>query len=159
MLGFVRQALQEDVKTLEPSVSNINNCVLLLSRKVDEDLQVELNKTTEQLNSAWIHVVSDAKEKNGILKGALDLTRKSMEGIASTNQWLDELEVEIPAIVVINSTSELSQTLRKLNALKNRVDSKTVEYRSVLDAGMIQLTTYSSLVKFINNFLLPTDLL
>ena len=136
MSKFDVQALQEDVKTLEPSVSNINNCVLLLSPKVDEELQMELKRTTEQLNSSWIRVVADAKEKNGILKGALDLTRKSIEGIGSTNQWLNELEVEIPAIGVINSTSELSQTLRKLNALKNRVDSKTVEYRSVLDAGI-----------------------
>ena len=112
------------MKTLEPSVSNINNCVLLLSPKVDEELQAELKKTTEQLNSSWIRVVADAKEKNGILKGALDLTRKSIEGISSTNEWLNELEVEIPAIGVINSTSELSQTLRKLNALKNRAEFK-----------------------------------
>ena len=108
---------------------------MLLGSKVDEDLQLELNKSTELLNSTWLHVISDAKEKNGLLKGALDLTRKTVEGIASTNAWLDELQADIPTIVVINSTSELSQTLRKLNALKNRVDLKTVEYRSVVDAG------------------------
>ncbi|KAI9557614.1 dystrophin [Daphnia sinensis] len=128
-------ALQDDVKTLEPSVANIKHVITLLAPKVDEDLLAEMNEINERLATTWITVIAGALQKNGVLTTALSLTRQTVDGIESTNTWLNELELEIPPPAVINSTSELSQTLRKLNALKNRVDLKTNEYKSFIEAG------------------------
>uniref|UniRef100_A0A0N8BMF8 Dystrophin major muscle n=2 Tax=Daphnia magna TaxID=35525 RepID=A0A0N8BMF8_9CRUS len=128
-------ALQDDVKTLEPSVVNIKHVITLLAPKVDEDLLAEMNEINERLATTWITVIAGALQKNGVLTTALSLTRQTVDGIQSTNTWLSELELEIPPPAVINSTSELSQTLRKLNALKNRVDLKTNEYKSFIEAG------------------------
>jgi hypothetical protein len=105
---------------------------------VDEELLAEMNKISERLATTWITVIAGALQKNGILTTALSLTRQTVEGIESTNVWLNELELEIPPHAVINSTSELSQTLRKLNALKNRVDLKTSEYKCFVEAGITQ---------------------
>lgn len=130
--------MQDDVKTLEPSVANIKHVITLLAPKVDEDLLVEMNKINERLATTWITVIAGALQKNGVLNTALSLTRQTVGGIESTNTWLNELEIEIPPPVVINSTSELSQTLRKLNALKNRVDLKTSECKGFIEAGKIE---------------------
>ena len=132
------QALQDDVKILEPSVTNVKHVITLLAPKVDEDLLDEMNKISERLATTWITVIADALQKNSVLHTALTLTRRAVEGIESTNIWLNELELDIPPPAIINSTSELSQTLRKLNALKNRVDLKTNEYKSFMDAGKKQ---------------------
>jgi len=129
--------LQADVKTLEPSVINIKRVVDLLALKVDDELKEELNKISQRLDTTWINVVADALEKNSQLKNALDLTRRTLDGITSIDLLLDELQVDIPPTVIINSTSELSQTLRKLNTLKNRIDAKVADYRSVVDAGIV----------------------
>lgn len=102
---------------------------------MDEDLLAEMNEINERLATTWITVIAGALQKNGVLTTALSLTRQTVDGIQSTNTWLSELELEIPPPAVINSTSELSQTLRKLNALKNRVDLKTNEYKSFIEAG------------------------
>ncbi|XP_046644687.1 utrophin-like isoform X8 [Daphnia pulicaria] len=128
-------ALQDDVKILEPSVVNVKHVISLLAPKVDEELSAEMNKISERLATTWITVIAGALQKNGVLATALSLTRQTVEGIESTNVWLNELELEIPPPAVINSTSELSQTLRKLNALKNRVDLKTSEYKCFSEAG------------------------
>lgn len=137
MAFFFLQALQADVKTLEPSVINIKRVVSMLALKVDDHLKEELDKITQRLDTTWINVVADALEKNTQLNKALDLTRRTLDGINSIDLLLDELKVDIPPIVVINSTSELSQTLRKLNTLKNRVDAKVADYRNVVDAGIV----------------------
>ena len=131
------QALQDDVKILEPSVVNIKRVIDILARKVDDELKAELDSINQRLDTTWIKVVADAMQKNGQLKSAMDLTCRTLEGIASTGLLLDELQVDIPPTVIINSTSELSQTLRKLNMLKNRIDLKTADYRSVVDAGIV----------------------
>lgn len=123
------------MKTLEPSVSNVKHVISLLAPKVDENLFNEMNGISERLATTWITVIADALQKNGVLNTALNLTRQTVEGMESTELWLNELEEEVPPPAVINSTSELSQTLRKLNALKNRVDMKTSEYKSFIDAG------------------------
>lgn len=107
----------------------------ILSPKVTEVVLEELKRISDRLDTTWITVVADSLKRNAALRGALDLTRRSMEGISSIHLWLDELQVDIPAAAPINSTSELSQTLRKLNMLKNRIDAKTSEYRSVVDSG------------------------
>ena len=137
MFLFYLQALQADVKTLEPSVINIKRVVSVLALKVDDVLKEELDKISQRLDTTWINVVADALEKNSQLKNALDLTRRTLDGITSIDLLLDELQVDIPPTVIINSTSELSQTLRKLNTLKNRVDTKVADYRSVVDAGIV----------------------
>lgn len=129
------KALQDDVKTLEPSLRNVKHVISLLLPKADEELSKELNRINERLSTTWVTVVADSTQKNAVLKTALDLTKRALEGIAATNQWLDELQADTPEPTVINSTSELSQTLRKLNTLKNRVDSKSIEYKPIVDAG------------------------
>lgn len=116
---------------------NVIRVISLLSPKADEQLSQELKKINERLSTTWVTVVADSTQKNAVLKNALDLTKRTLEGITTTNQWLDELQTDIPEPAVINSTSELSQTLRKLNALKNRVDAKAIEYKSIVDAGKI----------------------
>jgi len=131
------QALQEDVKKLEPNVSNIKRVIDILSPKVEEELLKELKRIKERLDTTWVTVVAESLKKNNSLKNALELTQRTVEGTASIRSYLDELLPDIPAAAVINSTAELSQTLRKLNALKNRVDMKTNEYRSIVDAGKI----------------------
>lgn len=116
---------------------NIKRVIDILARKVDDELKAELDSINQRLDTTWIKVVADAMQKNGQLKSAMDLTCRTLEGIASTGLLLDELQVDIPPTVIINSTSELSQTLRKLNMLKNRIDLKTADYRSVVDAGIV----------------------
>lgn len=131
--------MQEDVKKLEPNVSNIKRVIDILSPKVEEELLKELKRIKERLDTTWVTVVAESLKKNNSLKTALELTQRTVEGTASIRSYLDELLPDIPAAAVINSTTELSQTLRKLNALKNRVDMKTNEYRSIVDAGKIFL--------------------
>lgn len=94
-----------------------------------------MNGISERLATTWISVIADASQKNNTLNTALALTRQTVEGIESIETWINELETEVPTPAVIDSTSELSQTLRKLNALKSRVDSKASEYKTFMDAG------------------------
>lgn len=118
-------------------MSNIKRVIDILSPKVEEELLKELKRIKERLDTTWVTVVAESLKKNNSLKNALELTQRTVEGTASIRSYLDELLPDIPAAAVINSTAELSQTLRKLNALKNRVDMKTNEYRSIVDAGKI----------------------
>jgi hypothetical protein len=116
-------------------VTNINYVVGVLTPKADEALLLDLSQSVERLNSTWTQVITEAKQKNRRLKEALDTTRRMVDGLNGVHPWIDELEADIPASAVINSTSELSQTLRKLNSLKNRVDLKAADYKSAVDAG------------------------
>lgn len=141
------------MKTLEPSVSNIKRVIGILSPLVDEDLLTELNRISDRLNTTWVTVVADAERKNSALKEALHLTRRAVDGITSLNAWLNEMEGDIQLGALINSTSELSQTLRKLNALKNRADLKASDYKSVVDAASAVLNSNQNInEEFKNNF-------
>lgn len=133
-------------------MSNIKRVIDILSPKVEEELLKELKRIKERLDTTWVTVVAESLKKNNSLKNALELTQRTVEGTASIRSYLDELLPDIPAAAVINSTAELSQTLRKLNALKNRVDMKTNEYRSIVDAGKIFLFSIDYLKWFISPF-------
>jgi len=144
-LVCVTQALQDDVETLEPSMANIKCVVGALSGRVDDGLRAHLDRSAERLGATWSRVVGEAHQKNLRLKEALEVTRSLAHGAASLAPWIDELAADVASSDAIHSTAELSAALRKLNALKNRIDAKSVEYKSVVDAGAVLFLIDSSI--------------
>ena len=134
------QALQEDVVTLEPSVTNVNYVVRMLSTKTADDLQCQLTGMIDDLNKTWHQVVSDSRLKNERLNEALDRTRQLKTMTDSLDYWLGDIEADIPAAAVINSTSELSVALRKLNSLKNRIELRAAEANSLIETGTTRIS-------------------
>ncbi|XP_037520470.1 dystrophin [Rhipicephalus sanguineus] len=128
-------ALDDDVGTIQNNVDNINLVAEGLIQDSEEEFGDTLQRQVDDLNRHWDKVMEMARKKNATLKRAVETGRCASEGIADLCEWLRELDMEIPREKPINTASELQARIRKLQACKDKLDSKLSEYNRLKEAG------------------------
>ncbi|XP_075552995.1 dystrophin isoform X4 [Dermacentor variabilis] len=128
-------ALEDDIGAIQNNVDNINLVAEGLIQDSEHEFGDSLQRQVDDLNRQWDKVMEMTRKKNATLKRAVETNQCASEGIADLCEWLRELDMEIPREKPINTASELQARIRKLQACKDKLDSKLSEYNRLKEAG------------------------
>ncbi|XP_049782226.1 dystrophin, isoforms A/C/F/G/H-like, partial [Schistocerca cancellata] len=128
-------ALQDDVETLQPNFNKIKTTAEKLLDNAEPAFAEQLKLQLEALSKKWEKVTGDSKQQNTALKEALEKTRKVISGVEDFKAWLCKLETEIPPSPLVNSSTELYQMKGRYQLLKDKVDSRTEDFRNLNEMG------------------------
>ncbi len=128
-------ALQDDVQTLRPNVTVINETGQRMRERFSEDyLHHELEDPLKDVNEQWELTVTSAKEQNRRLKKCLDQSIGLDQKLAELDTFLDQLERDLPPEDrPVTQAAEMSQITYCLLQLKERVEQKQPLLQSLLD--------------------------
>ena len=123
-------ALQEDIRTLQPNLDNINETGQSLISRCDNNDQhfvTELMELLSNLNIEWDATIAAASEQNSKLRTALEKSNEVVTLINDINMFLDQLESELVTTdsSPVTAAPELSQRTFKLLQLRERTDEKS----------------------------------
>ena len=88
---FPLQGVQEDIRTLQPNLDNINDIMASLFSNCDENYANELRPEVKKLNERWSRVRAMAAEQNSKLHGAMTDTQGFRRRMAELNHWMDTI--------------------------------------------------------------------
>ncbi|XP_063241315.1 dystrophin, isoforms A/C/F/G/H-like [Bacillus rossius redtenbacheri] len=128
-------ALQDDVKMLQTNVSKIERTALKLLENAEPGFHDDLKSQLDVLLKKWREVVEDSRQHNRQLQEALHKTKKAVSGVEELTAWLSRLEEGVPASPSVASSTELFQLKARYHTLKDKVDSKTQQFRSLNEMG------------------------
>lgn len=86
---------QNDIKTLQKNMDNINHLYRSLSINIDPTFGAHLTKEVEELNSHWNKVLTLAEQQHARLKGSLDSSEEIYNEIKAIIKWLEPLKEDI----------------------------------------------------------------
>lgn len=127
-------ALEDDIETLQPNVDSLNSAAEGLIENADREFASTIRQQLGELNDNWKQVTKTTENKNTSLKRAVETSKSASVGIADLLKWLRELDADVPREKSINTASELQARIRKLQACKDKLDSKAAEYNRLKDA-------------------------
>ena len=134
-------ALQEDIRTLQPNFDLINRAGQSLIDKCDKDdaFVRELEEQLEVLTNDWNSTMKAAGDQNERLRTASEESSKVMELIQDINLFLDQIESELSSTesFPVTGAPQLSQTTFKFMQLREKTDQKSEDLNrlSAYDAG------------------------
>ncbi|XP_059471691.1 dystrophin, isoforms A/C/F/G/H isoform X3 [Neocloeon triangulifer] len=133
--------LAEDVKVMQPKFATLElsaKKILGLSSTDGEPLEKsDLRKQVNDLTKTWKELSSRTHSQNKRLQDALTKTLDVLKGVDDLEQWLQELETEIPLekAPTASSSAELFRVKGQLQVLKDKVDSRTEQFRTINEIG------------------------
>ena len=122
-------ALQDDVRTLQPNLELINETGSNLIKHCDisDSFHQQLQEKLSVLNSEWEKTVTAASEQNEKLKLSLTRSNEVVSLVSDLNQFLDQLETELASTESdpVTAAPQLSQRTFKLLQLREKTDEKS----------------------------------
>ena len=122
-------ALQDDVRTLQPNLELINETGSNLIKHCDisESFHQTLQDKLLVLNSDWEKTVAAARDQNEKLKVSLTRSNEVVSLVSDLNQFLDQLEAELATTEAdpVTAAPQLSQRTFKLLQLREKTDEKS----------------------------------
>lgn len=146
-------ALQEDIRTLQPNFDLINRTGQSLIDKCDkDDLFVrELEEQLETMTNEWNTTMKAAGDQNERLRTSKEESIKVIELIQDINVFLDQIECEISSTesFPVTGAPQLSQTTFKFTKLMEKTDKKSEDLNrlSAYDAGSAVLVDMESRIQ------------
>ena len=135
-------ALQDDIRTLQPNMDQINetgNTLINRCDKTEDEFSNDLQNKLSNLNSDWDATVASALEQNSKLRTALDKSKEVVTLISDINVFLDQLETDLASTESspVTAAPELSQRTFKLMQLREKTDQKSEAFHrlSTFDVG------------------------
>ncbi|XP_076373889.1 LOW QUALITY PROTEIN: dystrophin-like [Tachypleus tridentatus] len=122
-------ALQDDIKTIQPNVDNINSTGRELLQNAEVSFSNRLKDRLSQLNEKWNTVLRLAQSKNTSLEEALKKSQTAVSGISEFEKWLVSVESEMPSDESITTSVELQTRTKKFQLIKDKLDAKASDYR------------------------------
>ena len=122
-------ALQDDVRTLQPNLELINETGSNLINHCDsqDSFQQELQEKLSVLNSDWDRTVNAATEQNEKLRLSLSKSTELVGLVSDLNEFLDQLETELASTESdpVTAAPQLSQRTFKLLQLREKTEEKS----------------------------------
>ena len=126
-------ALQDDVRTLQPNLELINETGSNLIKHCDDcddgpdSFHQELQDKLSVLNSDWDRTVSAATEQNEKLRLSLSKSTEVVGLVSDLNEFLDQLETELASTESdpVTAAPQLSQRTFKLLQLREKTEEKS----------------------------------
>ncbi|XP_065334491.1 dystrophin, isoforms A/C/F/G/H-like isoform X2 [Cloeon dipterum] len=133
--------LEGDVKVMQPKFAaleqNARKNLGVVSIDGEPLEKSELRKRAAELTKTWKDISAKTCTQNKRLQDALTKTLDVLKGVDNLDQWLVELENEIPPekAPTASSSAELFRVKGQLQVLKDKVDSRTEQFRSINETG------------------------
>lgn len=111
---FTLQGVQEDIKTLQQNVNNINDLCKQLLVEAEPNFGERLLKEVNNLNEKWAQTVKLAMEQNKRLKMALKTSESVFNAIKELTGWLEPIKDDISnKDYSVGNSNELSVKRKK----------------------------------------------
>ncbi len=102
------QGVLEDIQTLQPNVSNINDIYKSLSVCSEEEFEDKFTKDVDDLNERWKAVNKLANDQNTTLKHHLGETQVYLDKMAELEMWMDrQIKDHLAREYTVHSLEEL----------------------------------------------------
>ncbi|XP_063403799.1 dystrophin-like isoform X1 [Mytilus trossulus] len=124
--------VQEDIKTLQQNVNNINDLCKQLLVEAEPNFGERLVTEINSLNEKWAQTVKLAQEQNTRLKMALKTSESVYNRIKELNEWLEPIKEDISnKDYSVENPNDLNVKNKKFKILKTEVTSKEDEVNKV----------------------------
>jgi hypothetical protein len=148
--------MQPKFAALEASARSILGLISIDGEPLEKS---ELRTRVNDLTSVWKDITEKTHSQSRRLTDALSKTIEALKGVEDLEQWLQELEVDIPAekAPTASSSAELFRVKGQMQVLKDKVDSRTEQFRTVNEIGKFARASLSP--NLIENYLIGSELL
>ncbi|CAK1546843.1 unnamed protein product [Leptosia nina] len=129
--------LDEDKPKYRSKLDNIESIKNTILEDCDEMLSKSLKTDTKELLKRFNEVTTSSFKLNESLRRGLEKTEGIFRNIDNVEQWLQDIENEIPKEdeCTIRDSGELYQMKTRFQTLKDKCDDKTEEFRGLNEAG------------------------
>lgn len=128
--------MQPKFSALEASARSILGVVSIDGEPLEKS---ELRTRVSELTKVWKDITEKTHLQSRRLGDSLSKTIDALKGINDLEQWLVELETEIPAekAPTASSSAELFRVKGQMQVLKDKVDSRTEQFRTINEIGLL----------------------
>lgn len=114
--------VQNDIKTLQKNMDNINHLFRSLSINIEPNFGVKLTNEVEELNSHWNKVLVLAEQQHDRLKGSLDSSEEIYNEIKEIIEWIEPIKEDISnKDYAVESLNDLLVKNKKFKVSVNRI--------------------------------------
>lgn len=135
MLTF--QKFDEEKKIYETKMESIATTKESLLEDCESSLARSMHSNSRDLQKRFDNTAHKAFKLNEDLRRALEKTEGVFRKMDEVEQWLNDIEEQIPKEdeCKITDSAELYQTKVKFQTLKDKCDDKTQEFRNLNEAS------------------------
>ncbi|XP_053311034.1 dystrophin isoform X1 [Spea bombifrons] len=127
-------ALVNDIQTIQPSVSSVNDAGKNLISKAEPHYSSKLQADLKNLNEQWDQICKQAHAKKAALKGGLDKTIHLRKGLSEMQEWITQAEDEYSERDFEYKTpEELQKALEELKRARDEAAQKEEKVKLLTD--------------------------
>ncbi|KAH9492320.1 hypothetical protein Btru_024696 [Bulinus truncatus] len=133
--------VEEDIKTLQTNVKNVNTMWKTFANDSDPAFKAQVEKQVNDLNSRWEKVVDLASKQNQRLTETLGKSQTIYDRIEALNMWLSETKEGLTnKDYSVDNANDLQVKTKKFKSLKAEIDSKKTEVNEVSEEAKTMLS-------------------
>ncbi|XP_069827108.1 dystrophin isoform X8 [Dendropsophus ebraccatus] len=118
-------ALVNDIQTIQPSVSSVNDVGQKLMSKAEPTYLPKLKRDLDNLNEQWDLICKQAYTKKAALKGGLEKTLNLRKDLSEMQEWISQAEDEyLERDFEYKTPEELQRALKDLKRAKEDATQK-----------------------------------
>ncbi|KAG9492436.1 hypothetical protein GDO78_000765, partial [Eleutherodactylus coqui] len=118
-------ALVNDIQTIQPSVSSVNDIGQKLINKAEPTYLPKLKRDLDNLNEQWDLICKQAYTKKAALKGGLEKTLNLRKDLSEMQEWISQAEDEyLERDFEYKTPEELQKALEELKRAKDDATQK-----------------------------------
>ncbi|KAK3712445.1 hypothetical protein RRG08_002775 [Elysia crispata] len=124
--------VEEDIRTLQANVKNINSTWKSLLSEAEPTFREQVGSEISDLNARWEQVASLASQQNTRLETKLSKSQKVYDHIEALNIWLGEIKESLAhKDYAVENPEDLLEKAKKFKSLKAEVDEKQKEIEDI----------------------------
>ncbi|XP_069060856.1 dystrophin isoform X4 [Pleurodeles waltl] len=124
-----------DIQTLQPSMTKINDVGQALKMDAEQEYAPKLQKELRELNAQWDHICKQAQAKKTALKGGLDKTVRLRTDLSEMQEWITQAEEEyLERDFEYKSPEELQKAVEELKRAKEDALQKEARVNHLKDS-------------------------
>ncbi|OCT92415.1 hypothetical protein XELAEV_18015475mg [Xenopus laevis] len=128
-------ALVNDIQTIQPSVSSVNDVGQKLISKAEPVYSSKLQQDLKNLNDQWDHICRQAYAKKAALKDGLDKTISLRKDLSEMQEWVTQAEHEYSEKYFEYKTpEELQKALEELKRATEEAAQKADNVKLLTDS-------------------------
>ncbi|KAH9492321.1 hypothetical protein Btru_024699 [Bulinus truncatus] len=133
--------VEEDIKTLQTNVKNVNTMWKTFANDSDPAFKTQVEKQVNDLNSRWEKVMDLASKQNQRLTETLGKSQTIYDRIEALNMWLSETKEGLTnKDYSVDNANDLQVKTKKFKNLKAEIDSKKTEVNEVSEEAKTMLS-------------------
>ncbi|XP_076838749.1 dystrophin isoform X3 [Brachyhypopomus gauderio] len=127
-------ALVNDIHTVQPSLSGINEVGQALKREAEPQFAIKIQTILDELNAQWELICKQAYAKKSALKGGLDMTVSLKKEMQEMQEWITQAEEEyLERDFQYKTPEELHRALDELKRAQEEVHQKEIKVNLLKD--------------------------